>query len=46
MMNDEEDYKNFYRYIVMYILYIYYIYVRFVIKLYVFMYKYVCNIIF
>lgn len=36
MINDEEDHKNFYRHIAMYISYIY-IYVRFVIKLHAFM---------
>lgn len=45
MMNDEEDHKNFYRHIAMYISYIYYIYVRFVIKLHAFMYKHACNTI-
>lgn len=44
MMNDEEDHKNFYRHIAMYISYIY-IYVRFVIKLHAFMYKHAYNTI-
>lgn len=44
ILNDEEDHKNFYRHIAMYISHIY-IYVRFVIKLHAFMYKHAYNTI-